>query len=94
MSAQRIKQLERTLLEMGSDLFRLKTEISTIKTNHDNQLNILNGLKKLLDEKGLILEEDFENAVDLGNAIDFGSAFSRDVQSIEEEIEKIKKTSH
>ena len=86
----RLEQLERTVLELGTELYRLRSEVGNAKTSHENFLEIIKGLKLILDEKGLIAREDFENAVELGNAIAGGASES----GLYEEIDKIKKTSH
>lgn len=85
----RIEQLERTVLELGTEIYRLRSEVGAAKNSHENFLEIIKGLKLILDEKGLISVEDFENAVELGNAIS-GSY----EPILHDEIEKIKKTSH
>ena len=89
---ERLEQLERTLLELGTEMFKTKNEVLSIRDYHEKFVKIVDGLKKILDEKGLITTEDFENAVDLGEAISM-NAHSVD-SSIELELEKLKKASH
>ncbi len=91
MTNEKIEQLERTVLELGTEIFRLKTEISSLKGYHENFVDIVEGLKKILDEKGLISHEDFDAAIDLGNAI---SMSSQVVYGLDSDLDKIKKTSH
>lgn len=88
----RINQLERTLLELGTEVFRVKTELSSIKDTNENFIEVMKGLKALLDEKGVISSDDFENAVDLGQALLLPTT---PIESpFEDELERIKKTSH
>ncbi|MEZ4742778.1 MAG: hypothetical protein R3B45_10070 [Bdellovibrionota bacterium] len=89
---ERINKLERTLLELGSELYRVKSDVTSLKNYHERFVDIVDGLKKILDEKGLINTEDFESAVELGKALSLNSTLYE--YSPEMEIEKIKKTSH
>lgn len=89
----RMNQLERTILELGTEIFRMKGDIGSLKNYHERFVEIVDGLKKILDEKGLINHEDFEAAVDLGKALSLKGPNAFDA-SAELEIEKIKKTSH
>lgn len=88
----RINQLERTVLELGTELFKVKGEVISLKDYHTNFVDIVDGLKKILDEKGLINTEDFEAAVELGDALT--STPLQYEYTPAAEIEKIKKTSH
>lgn len=88
----RLEQLERTVLELGTELYRLKNEIGSARSAHNHFLEVMKGLKMILDEKGLISLEDFENAVDLGNAISGGS--NHHEYSSHEDHDLVKKTSH
>ncbi len=63
------RKMERALLELGSEIYRLKTSLYDLQTNHERFVKIIEGLRLLLDEKGVILEDDFDSAVDLKNAI-------------------------
>jgi hypothetical protein len=92
MNSEKLQQLERTILDLGSELYRLKSEISTVKGYHENFVDIVDGLKKILDEKGLISLEDFESAVELGQAVNITT--NQIDYSIETELERVKKTSH
>jgi len=89
---ERIDQLERTVLELGTELFRVKGDVISLKEYHEKFFDIVDGLKKILDEKGLINMEDFEAAVELGDALSAGQSHFDHSQELE--IEKIKKTSH
>ena len=88
----RLNQIERTLLELGTEIFRVKTELSSLKNTNETFLEVMKGLKGLLDEKGVISCDDFENAIDLGQAI--LSTTSPTDSVLGDEISKIKKTSH
>ena len=92
-SEDKLRQLERTILELGTEIFRIKSEMGSLRDFNDHFVEVMKGLKNILDEKGLITADDFENAVALGQALTGGTGNSFD-SGFEEEIEKIKKTSH
>ncbi len=64
--ASRIEQLERTVLELGTEIFKLRSQITDLSKFHDQFLKTMKGLKIILDDKGLITTDDFETAIDLG----------------------------
>lgn len=66
---EKLSKMERALLELGSEVFRLKANMHALQTSHEKFVKIMEGLRLLLDEKGLILEEDFDSAIDLKNAV-------------------------
>ena len=89
----KVNQLERTILELGTEIFRVKTEVSSLKGVNERFIEVMKGLKSLLDEKGVISCDDFENAVDLGQAVAIASTPSFE-HHIDEELARIKKTTH
>ena len=89
---EKISQLERTILELGSEVFRIKTEMFNLRSHQENFFEVMKGLKSILDEKGLISSDDFEGAVDLGKALALSSS-TLDMQ-VDDEMSKIKKVSH
>ena len=62
---KRVDQLENSLLELGTEMFRLKHRL--IETNHNQEqiVKSLQALKELLNEKGLVTSEEFDCAADL-----------------------------
>ena len=64
MSAK-VEHLERTILELGSELFRLKHRMDEIDKTNESYNQIFTSLKKLLDEKGIISADDFEDVIAL-----------------------------
>ncbi|MBF0441819.1 MAG: hypothetical protein HQK54_07950 [Oligoflexales bacterium] len=63
----RIEKLEYSLLELGAQMYELKQKFTSLKEIQDNQAIILNNLKKILDEKHVISQEDFEAALELSD---------------------------
>ncbi len=62
-------QLEQTVLELGVELYRLKSDINRIQESNEQFLRMVKGLKAILDEKGIIEADDFEAAVDIASAV-------------------------
>lgn len=91
MSANRLSQLEQTIMELGTEMFRIKHEVSQMTEFHEKFVRIMKGLRSILDDKGVITTDDFDAAVELGEAL---ATPGRGESQVMQEIEKIKKTSH
>lgn len=66
----RMDMLERTVLELGSELYHMKGTIAKNQQTHVQFVALIKGLKTLLDDKGLITPDDFDSAVELGEVIE------------------------
>lgn len=66
----KMEMLEQTLLELGGEVFALRSSWQKTKDSQHKLLEIINGLKQLLDDKGLITCEDFDSAVELGAVLE------------------------
>ena len=64
----RVDMLERTLLDLGTQLFEVKGRLAKAHERQDNFHGLLAGLKQLLDEKGVLTPDDFDAAAELGGA--------------------------
>lgn len=62
----RMDMLERTVLELGTELYNMKGQVQKNQETHVQFVALIKGLKTLLDEKGLITPDDFDAAVELG----------------------------
>jgi regulator of replication initiation timing len=60
--SNRIDQLEYTVMELGTEIFRLKSQISEMSSVQENMSKTLKNLKDVLDDKGVICEDDFDAA--------------------------------
>ena len=87
---EKSNQIEQALLELGTEMMRLRGEIGDLKEQQDRFVEVINGLKLILDEKGIINSDEFENSIEVLSTL---SGQGYDV-SLEEEIEKIKKIQH
>ena len=63
----RLEQIEFTLMELGSEVFQLKHQLLDAQEKQDQLIQALKGFKSILDEKGLITAEEFENQIQLDN---------------------------
>ncbi len=66
--SDKITKLEHTMMELGTEMFRLKFLLRESTKLQNSFAKSLKGLKTILDEKGIINPDDFETTVDL-NAI-------------------------
>ena len=69
---------------------KIKNDLSEVKKHQENFTEIINGIKLIMDEKGIISSEDFETSVSIINDLTEPQVDS----FLEEEITKIKKTHH
>ena len=58
--SNRIDQLEYTVMELGSQVFRLKQELSNLNFSQGNLVDVFKKLRAILDEKGVLEIEDFD----------------------------------
>jgi hypothetical protein len=61
----KVEWLERTMLELGGELFRAKFRLDSLEKDQKQWLEVIETLKQLLDTKGVIERDDFEEAIDL-----------------------------
>jgi hypothetical protein len=87
----KLEYLERTILELGSQIYRVKHQMDEMSKANSGYRDIFISLKRLLDEKGLISAEDFEDAVALDKILNVqGAAPSQDGVSVfAEELKKV-----
>jgi regulator of replication initiation timing len=72
----KLDHLERTILELGAEIFQVKHRIDEVEKSNSQYQQIFSSLKKLLDEKGIISAEDFEEIVDLDKILKLQSSNS------------------
>ncbi len=85
----KLDQLERALLEMGSEMYRLKSELIEMRDNQGQFIKSMQSLKTLLDEKGMVTEDEFESALDLADIMNKMNSSVDQVQSVFEKLKKI-----
>lgn len=87
----KIDHLERTILELGSEIFRVKHRMDEVEKSNNLYKQVFVSLKKLLDEKGIISVDDFEDTVALDRILNTQSSNqSSDLMSVlSEDLKKV-----
>lgn len=70
----KLDYLERTILELGSEIFQVKHRIEEVEKSNTHFKQVFISLKKLLDERGIISSEDFDEVVALDNILNHQSS--------------------
>jgi hypothetical protein len=66
----RIEQLEYTVMELGTELYKAKSEMQQISKVQRATLASLKGLRNVLDSKGVIDKDDIEIEIELTRLIE------------------------
>lgn len=66
----RIDQMEYTVMELGTEMYRLKKEVASVKELQDKFATAIGRIKSVLDEKGLVTEDDFDSALDMADLLE------------------------
>lgn len=59
----KIEYLERTILELGAQVYRTKHQVDELMRINAGYMEVFASLKKLLDDRGVISADDFDDAV-------------------------------
>jgi hypothetical protein len=78
----KLDSLERTVLELGSELFRVKHRMDEVDRSNGRFKQALISLKKLLDEKGIVSADDFEEIVALDSLLESQSSQNSELLSV------------
>lgn len=62
----RLEQLEYTVMELGTEIFRLKSQLNDMTDKHSQLNGLVSTIKNILDEKGVLEAEDLDLSVSLG----------------------------
>ena len=87
------EKIQRAVLELGTEVYRLRSELTDLRNFHQTFVGIVEGLRQILDDKGVILAEDFDGAIDLSKAMTL-VASATEYPGLEEDMENLKKNSH
>lgn len=93
MSTTKMAQLEHTVMELGAEIFRLKTQIATFHEQYGQNVKAMKALRGLLDDKGVITSDDFDLAIDLSAMMDDITAQS-EMSMGDMALEEFKKNVH
>ena len=81
MSAK-LDHLERTVLELGTEIYRIRHRMDLIDQDNSHYQQIFLSLRKILDEKGLIGMDDFDDAVALDRILARQSPSQGEIQGL------------
>jgi hypothetical protein len=70
----KVDQLERTILELGSEIFRVKHRMDEVEKSNSTYKQVFLSLKLLLDEKGIISADDFDETIALDRILNLQSS--------------------
>ena len=62
---EKLRLVQRSLLDLGSQVFRLRQKVQDVKDFNEEFVKAMDALKNLLDEKELVSKEEFDATVDL-----------------------------
>jgi hypothetical protein len=87
----KIEYLERTILELGAQVYRTKHQVDELMRINSGYIEIFTTLKKLLDERGIVTSEDFEDAVAIDKILKLQSisSSSESLGGLCEELKKV-----
>jgi regulator of replication initiation timing len=86
----KIEHLERTILELGAQVYRTKHQVDELMRMNAGYLEVFASLKKLLDDRGVISADDFEDAVAIDKILKT-QASSPNVDALSGFAEELKK---
>lgn len=89
---EQMSRMERTLLELGTEVFRLGNEMSAYREASESLSKAMRGLRQILDDKGMISSEDFDEAV--GSFPQSNIAASGYEGGFDDSLLRMKKVSH
>ena len=72
--SERLLKLEHTIMDLGSEIYRLRHDLKESQKTHHKVLTTLRGIRSMLDEKGLVTADEFETAVDLQKILEQNEA--------------------
>ena len=87
----KLEYLERTILELGSEIYQVKHRMDEVEKSNVNYRQIFVSLKKLLDDKGIISGEDFDEVVDLDHILNHQASgqTSELMSTLSEDLKKV-----
>jgi hypothetical protein len=65
MKTTHIENLERLVLELGTEIFQLKHQVGSLFDQNQKLLQAFDTMKKILEQKDIISEDEFKDNVDL-----------------------------
>lgn len=87
----KIDHLERTILELGAQVYRTKHQVDELMRINTGYLEVFACLKRLLDERGIISADDFEDAIAIEKILKLqpASANMDSLSALTDELKKV-----
>lgn len=63
--ADRLDQLEYTVMELGAEVFRLRQEVNELSSRNEDFTKAFQQIKEILSEKGIINSDDIDLSTNL-----------------------------
>ncbi len=83
-------QLERTILELGSEIFRVKHRMDEVEKSNNTYKQVFLSLKVMLDEKGIISADDFDEAIALDRILNLQSSSKNELMiALSDDLKKV-----
>lgn len=65
MKATHVENLERLVLELGTEIFQLKHQVGSLFDQNQKLLQAFETMKKILEQKDIISSDEFKDTIDL-----------------------------
>lgn len=86
----KVEQLERTILELGSEIFRVKHRMDEVEKSNNTYKQVFISLKLMLDDKGIISADDFDEAIALDRILNLQNSSQNDLlSSLSDDLKKV-----
>jgi hypothetical protein len=86
----KLDSLERAVLELGSELFRVKHRMDEVDRSNSKFKQALVSLKKIMDDKGLISAEEFDEIVAIDAILENQGSSANDLlMTLSEDLKKV-----
>ncbi len=88
--SEKVDQLERTILELGSEIFRVKHRMDEVEKSNNTYKQVFLSLKLMLDEKGIISADDFDEAIALDRILNLQSSSKNELMNaLSDDLKKV-----
>ena len=93
--ATQLQELERSLVELGAEVFKLRHEMAEMRDFHACVVETLNGLRLLLEDKGALTLADLDAAAaNIGLRHQGQEPLEQQLEVVDQELLARKRLSH
>lgn len=87
----KLNSLEQTIMELGTEIYRLRSDLTVLKEDSDKYRALLGTIKRVLDDKDIVTIEDFDLLL---NEHELNSFEREGDAATERELSRFKKSTH